>query len=102
MEQSLPIINLKKTGANICALRKARGYSVKALQELFGFADPQAIYRWQWGKSLPSVDNLVILSHVLECPIESILVIDAPDALSGFYGKKILLYGSKSFSIRYA
>ena len=69
-----PTIDMKKTGSNIEALRKERGFSVKALQEYFGFENPQAIYHWQQGKSLPSVDNLLALSKILDKRIEDILV----------------------------
>ena len=69
-----PTIYMKKTGSNIEALRKERGLSVKALQEYFGFENPQAIYHWQHGTSLPSVDNLLALSKILNTTIEDILV----------------------------
>ena len=71
---SFPTLDLKATGANIAALRKAKGYSVRDLQEFFGFEQPQAIYKWQWGQSLPSVDNLYALSLLFETPINDILV----------------------------
>lgn len=74
----LPQIDMVKTGKNIERLCKMRGISVKNLQEYFGFSSPQAIYKWQWGKSLPSIDNLVILSHLFDTPIEQILCIDRP------------------------
>ena len=41
-----------------------------------GFESPQAIYKWQWGQSLPTLDNLVVLAKVFECPIHDILVIN--------------------------
>ena len=44
---SMPTVNLAMTGANIRAIRKQRGLSVKDLQDIFGFATPQAIYKWQ-------------------------------------------------------
>ena len=71
---SFPTLDLKATGANITQLRKQKGYSVKDLQLFFGFEQPQAIYKWQWGQSLPSVDNLFALSILLETPIDQILV----------------------------
>lgn len=69
-----PVIDLIATGRNIEALRKQRGLSVRDLQDVLGFATPQAIYKWQRGASLPSVDNLVVLSAVLRVPIDKILV----------------------------
>lgn len=71
---SFPTLDLKATGANIAALRKAKGYSVRDLQEFFGFEQPQAIYKWQWGQTLPSVDNLYALSLLFDTPINAILV----------------------------
>ena len=67
-------INLIKTGENITELRKRAGLSVRDLQEAFGFTSPQAIYKWQRGKSLPTVDNLYALGALLNVPMEEILV----------------------------
>ena len=73
---SMPTVNLAMTGANIRAIRKQRGLSVKDLQDIFGFATPQAIYKWQQGVTLPTVDNLVVLASVFDVPMEKILVIE--------------------------
>ena len=71
---SMPTVNLAMTGANIRAIRKQRGLSVKDLQDIFGFATPQAIYKWQQGKCLPTLDNLLALSRLLKVPMEDLLV----------------------------
>lgn len=78
MTKSFPVIDLAATGQNILRLRKARGLSVRDLQNWFGFEEPQAIYKWQKGKSLPTVDNLYALGILLEVPIEQILVLSGP------------------------
>ena len=70
----LPVINMVATGQNITRLRKQAGLTVCNLQEIFGFTTPQAIYKWQRGTALPTVDNLVILSAVFNTGIENILV----------------------------
>ena len=69
-----PVIDMAATGRNILRLRMARGLSVSEMQGYFGFDAPQAIYKWQKGKSLPSIDNFFALSHLLEVPIDEILV----------------------------
>lgn len=74
----LPVIDMRGTGQNICRLRKKAGLSVKDLQDIFGFATPQAIYKWQQGTALPTIDNLVILAMILRVKLDDILVIDAP------------------------
>lgn len=71
-----PVIDLKATGRNIKNLRKKAGMSVKDLQAVMGFTNPQAIYKWQNGSSLPSIDNFVLLSAALNTSIDDILVID--------------------------
>lgn len=73
-----PQIDLRATGQNIERLRKSRGYSVRELQTFFGFSAPQAIYKWQRGGCLPSVENLYALSKLLNIPMEDILVAAKP------------------------
>lgn len=72
---NIPTIDLVGTGANIVRLRKAAGLSVHDLQEVFGFNSPQAIYKWQNGTSLPTVDNLIVLASLFNVRIDDILVI---------------------------
>lgn len=74
MKLHFPVIDPVATGCNILALRKQKGFSVKALQEWFRFDSPRAVYKWQKGETLPSVDNLFALSVLFEVPIEDILV----------------------------
>ena len=65
---------MARTGANIMKLRKAAGLSVHDLQLIFGFNSPQAIYKWQNGAALPSIDNLIVLARLLGVRIDDILV----------------------------
>ena len=77
---NLPVIDMVGTGQNIGRLRKQAGLSVKDLQDVFGFATPQAIYKWQQGAALPTLDNLVVLAAVLQVRMDDILVITDPAA----------------------
>ena len=72
----IPTIDMIRTGQNINRLRKIAGVSVRDLQDVFGFATPQAIYKWQQGAALPTIDNLVVLAAVLGVKIDDILIID--------------------------
>lgn len=78
----LPVIDMQQTGRNIARLLQRRGITVRTLQRMMGFSTPQAIYKWQRGQSLPTVDNLVALSAILCVPIDEILVIRAAQAAS--------------------
>ena len=77
MTMNFPTINLVATGQNIVRLRKAAGLSVKDLQDIFGFATPQAIYKWQKGAAMPTIDNLVVLAMVFRVKMDDIIVVDA-------------------------
>ena len=65
MEPIYLSIEPEKTGKKIKKLLDASGYSVRDVQSLMGFNNPQAIYKWLAGKSIPNIDNLVILSRLL-------------------------------------
>lgn len=73
---NMPTIDMVATGRNIARLREAAGLTVRDLQEIFGFATPQAIYKWQHGTAMPTIDNLVVLAAVLDVTIDAIIVID--------------------------
>ena len=75
----LPAIDLKKTGQNIMRMRKEREISVRELQVMFGFTSPQAIYNWQNGISLPSVDNFIVLAAIFGTTIEELIAIKGED-----------------------
>lgn len=76
----IPYVNLELTGSNIESLRKKSGMSVKDMQEIFGFATPQAIYKWQHGDSIPEINNLLLLAEIFDCNIEDILVCEYVNA----------------------
>ncbi len=73
---TMPAIDMVATGMNITKLRKAAGLTVRDLQEIFGFATPQAIYKWQHGTAMPTLDNLVVLAAVLDVSMDAIIVVD--------------------------
>ena len=72
--RDFPVIDMVATGENIKRLRLERGLTVRDLQKYFGFEEPQAIYKWQRGQSLPSVDNLYALGKLLGLSMDEILV----------------------------
>ena len=73
---TIPTIDMTATGENIMRLREAAGLTVRDLQDIFGFATPQAIYKWQHGTAMPAIDNLVVLAAVFKVPMDEIIVID--------------------------
>lgn len=49
---------------------------MRDLQDAFGVGTPQAIYKWQQGLALPTIDNLVALAALLDVAIDDIIVTD--------------------------
>ena len=73
---NLPVIDMKMTGMNIERLRRMNHMKVSDVQEVFGFSSPQAIYKWERGKTLPALDNLVVLASIFHCSIDDIIVLE--------------------------
>ncbi len=72
----LPAIDTVGTGIKIMDLRKKTGLSVKDLQNIFGFASPNAIYKWQNGAAMPTLDNLIVLAAIFNVPVDDIIIVD--------------------------
>ena len=70
-----PVIDMVKTGENIKRLRIERNISVIEIQTFLGLSGSQAIYQWQAGFTLPSVDHLCALSHLFDVTMNDILVL---------------------------
>lgn len=73
---TMPTIDMMATGRNIVRLRENAGMTVKDIQDIFGFATPQAIYKWQHGTAMPTIDNLVVLAAIFDVTVDQILVVD--------------------------
>ena len=67
------VIDKVSTGRRISELLKSNNITPRDLQQYLGFTTVQAIYHWLDGTSIPSVDNLVLLSHLWGIPINDIL-----------------------------
>jgi transcriptional regulator with XRE-family HTH domain len=73
---AIPAIDMAATGRNIAKMRQNAGLTVKDLQIFFGFATPQAIYKWQHGTAMPTIDNLVALAMIFGVTMDDIIVVD--------------------------
>ena len=69
-----PVLDMKATGARIRELRKANNLKVEEVARYMGFESEQAVYKWQRGESLPTVDNLYALSRLFRTTIDNILI----------------------------
>lgn len=68
-----PVLDPKATGARIKELRKQKHLKVEDVARFMGFESEQAVYKWQRGDSLPTIDNLYALSVLFETSVDDIL-----------------------------
>ena len=76
MSSDTPTINMAATGANIKALIKTKGLKVADVQIRLGFNTPQAIFKWMRGDAMTTIDNMVMLAHILDMPIDKIIILN--------------------------
>lgn len=62
-----------ETGKRIQELRKAQGLRVTDISDYMGFLDPQAVYKWLRGESLPTLRNMYQLSQLFGTTIDDII-----------------------------
>lgn len=70
----LPVIDAEATARRIDTRRIENHLTVRDLQTIFGFSSPQAVYGWIRARSVPSVDNLVVLAAVLHTTIDDLII----------------------------
>ena len=84
MDYSYSLQTVKKTVVDIPAtsrllkeLRTKNGYTVKQLQEIFGFETPVAIYAWENEKckNIPCIENFDLLSKLYKCHVEDLYIL---------------------------
>ncbi len=66
-------VDKRRTGLRIKQIRNARHITVEEMAEALD-QSPQAIYKWQRGDCLPSLDNLVAMSELFDVGIELIII----------------------------
>lgn len=74
MDFNTTSIDLIETGKRILIARVKAGLSVRDLQAALGLTAPNTIYKWQRGECLPKLDHLVIISVLLEVPMDELIV----------------------------
>ena len=76
-----PVIDVTATSKNLKALREGRGITVSEIQKMFGMENPQSIYNWEnpERKTLPCIDNLVLLAEIYKVTLDELIVIKEDD-----------------------
>ena len=94
-----PVIDVTATSKNLKSLREGRGISVSEIQNMFGMENPQSIYNWEnpERKTLPCIDNLVLLAKIYKVTLDELIVIKEDDSAELRYAK----FKEKQFQKRY-
>jgi transcriptional regulator with XRE-family HTH domain len=66
-------IDKTKTGQQIRLLMEKRGVTVKDVKDALSLACVQSVYHWLDGQSMPTLDNLYILSDLLRVPMDMLV-----------------------------
>ena len=101
MMNEYPILDMEATGRQIKMLRLEKHLSVMDICEYMGFENPQAVYKWQRGETLPSVDNLFALSRLLGTTVDNLLFEkEASASFSLSYSKVLIGFCNLSFKLQ--
>lgn len=75
-----PVIDTLGTGKRIKELRLKNHLKVADIRDYLGLESEQAIYKWQRGDSLPTLDNLIAFAKMCNTTMDDIIqVIERED-----------------------
>lgn len=66
-------IDVKSTSQNISIIMRKEGITVKDVQTVCECSH-QVVYAWLNGRTLPSMDNMIILSELLDVDLKELVV----------------------------
>ena len=67
-------VSVKDTGKKISKKLSENNISVKELSSYLDISE-QAVYKWFRGESLPTIENFIMLTDLLNCSIEELVVL---------------------------
>ncbi len=70
----IAVIDMEATCENLKRICVEKGYGISRLQRELGLESQQAIYKWFSGKSLPSIDNMILISELLGITLDELIV----------------------------
>ena len=91
-----PVVDLNATAEKIKSLRTRCGYTVHDIQTVFGFEYPQAVYAWESGKNVPTIDNLLVLAQLFDVSVDEIVIHRMIETEIPCVSDKVEKFGSKN------
>jgi ribosome-binding protein aMBF1 (putative translation factor) len=72
--QESSVIDEIATGNKIKKLITESGLSIRQISEKMMFTTPTLVYKWIKGKSMPTIDNIVVLAFIFDVKVDDIIV----------------------------
>ena len=71
-------VDIPATGSRIKELAMQRGITPEDFRRCLGLGCVQTIYKWYKGQAIPSIDNLIMIAHMLDVKLDDLIVIMDP------------------------
>lgn len=71
----MPTIDMTATGKKIKDMRVSSGMTIRDVQNACGVS-ATAVTKWQNGKAIPTIDNMVILAAIWKVKIDELIVVN--------------------------
>lgn len=68
-------IDMYATGQKIKAQMSCANMSARDMATACGLATPNAVWRWQKGQVLPTLDNMVIIADACGCRLDDLIAL---------------------------
>lgn len=69
-------IDMEETGKKIKHLMETEDITVIQVKEFLGLATKQTVYKWFWGKSIPSIESAFALAALFEIKVDDLFVVE--------------------------
>ena len=70
----MPVIDMMATGQKIKDMITKAGMTMREAADIMGVT-PMACSKWVNGKTMPTIDNMVIIAHICGVTVNDIIVI---------------------------
>ena len=70
----MPMIDMIKTGENIKNMRIESKVTVRDIVKATGVSE-RAVFKWQTGETIPTVDNLIVLAKLFNSTMDQIIIV---------------------------
>lgn len=74
-EAEMVTIDMSGTGKKIKAQMVCADLTARDIADACDLANPNAVWRWQKGQIMPTIDNLVIMADACGCKVDDLIAV---------------------------